>query len=82
MTVGQHIGGEITAIHIQARLKQRNQEATRPASEIECWLPKTRDTALIERKFFGRSRAELGPPLRDKAIMPGLWLDGYGEPPV
>src|SRR6185436_9515275 len=70
-TERDHVGGDITAVDVEAGPKVRDEQAPRAARDIKRGL--TALDVLLEVPDLAAVFVELGPPPRTEPVMPGLW---------
>jgi hypothetical protein len=69
---GQHVGGDVAAVDVEAGLQKRHEQPAGSARDVERRLP-CLDEALEVRDLWAGS-VELRPPLRDEPVVPRLRL--------
>lgn len=69
LALRKHVARDVAAVDVDARPRERNEEAAGPAREVENRLAVPLDLTLEERQLR-RTGQDLAPPLRHQAVVP------------
>ena len=69
---GQHVGGDVAAVDVEAGLQKRYEQASGAAGDVERGLPRLDEAPEVRDLRAGS--VELRPPLRDEPVVPRLRL--------